>query len=139
MVSIGRRPLLKGLDISSIGLDERDFVENVDVQTQSLLKYPHIKPIGDVTLGPMLALKAEEQAIRAIQSIGCTGSDGTSNCGLMCCTVSLRLAGSDTLRRGWQRLASHIKKAGFCSHRTLDITRYYHGKRILQFLLSLKF
>ena len=81
MVSIGRRPLLKGLDISSIGLDERDFVENVDVQTQSLLKYPHIKPIGDVTLGPMLALKAEEQAIRAIQSIGCTGSDGTSNCG----------------------------------------------------------
>lgn len=81
MVSIGRRPLLKGLDISNIGLDERDFVENVDVKTQSLLKYPHIKPIGDVTLGPMLALKAEQQAIRAIQSIDCTDSIETSSCG----------------------------------------------------------
>ncbi|CAI4053563.1 hypothetical protein SKDZ_16G2490 [Saccharomyces kudriavzevii ZP591] len=81
MVSIGRRPLLEGLNISKIGLDERDFVDNVDEQTQSLLKFPHIKPIGDVTLGPMLALKAEQQATRAIQSILSTDSISTSNCG----------------------------------------------------------
>ncbi|CAI4054649.1 hypothetical protein SUVZ_16G2630 [Saccharomyces uvarum] len=79
MVSIGRRPLLQHLNISKIGLSEQDFVENVDEQTQSLLKFPHIKPIGDVTLGPMLALKAEQQAARAIQSILSADSIETSN------------------------------------------------------------
>lgn len=80
MVSIGRRPLLEGLHISNLGLDERDFVEKIDKQSLSLLGYPHIKLVGDVAIGPMLAAKAEKQAVRAIQSISSTCPIVTPTC-----------------------------------------------------------
>lgn len=68
LVAIGRRAYTHGLGHENIGLemDERGrFIIDAEYRT----KVPHIRVIGDCTFGPMLAHKAEEEAVAAIEHI----------------------------------------------------------------------
>ncbi|KIW05459.1 dihydrolipoyl dehydrogenase [Verruconis gallopava] len=68
LVAIGRRPYSAGLGHEKIGLevDERGrFIIDQEFRT----KHPHIRVIGDCTFGPMLAHKAEEEAVAAVEFI----------------------------------------------------------------------
>lgn len=68
LVAIGRRPYTGGLGLENIGmeLDERG---RVIIDSEYRTKLPHIRCVGDVTFGPMLAHKAEEEAVAAIEFI----------------------------------------------------------------------
>lgn len=68
LVAIGRRPYTKGLGLENIGmeLDERG---RVIIDSEYRTKVPHIRCIGDVTFGPMLAHKAEEEAVAVVEYI----------------------------------------------------------------------
>ena len=68
IVSIGRVPHTAGLRAESVGLklDERGFVA-VDEECRTNL--PNVWAIGDVVRGPMLAHKAEEEAVAVAERI----------------------------------------------------------------------
>ncbi|KAK9727376.1 dihydrolipoamide dehydrogenase precursor [Basidiobolus ranarum] len=68
LLSIGRRPYTEGLGLENIGVevDERGRVK-IDKEFKTNLS--HIKCIGDVTYGAMLAHKAEEEGIAAVEYI----------------------------------------------------------------------
>ncbi|CAN8104980.1 unnamed protein product [Discula destructiva] len=68
LVAIGRRPYTAGLGLENIGmdLDERG---RVIIDQEYRTKLPHIRCVGDVTFGPMLAHKAEEEAVAVIEYI----------------------------------------------------------------------
>ncbi|AGO10989.1 AaceriAFR512Wp [[Ashbya] aceris (nom. inval.)] len=68
LVAIGRRPYIEGLGAEKIGLDV-DKRGRLVIDEQFNTKFPHIKVIGDVTFGPMLAHKAEEEGIAAAEYI----------------------------------------------------------------------
>jgi dihydrolipoamide dehydrogenase len=67
LVAIGRRPYTAGLGLETVGLatDKRGMLEN----QQHRSSVPGIWIIGDVTSGPMLAHKAEDEAIVCIERI----------------------------------------------------------------------
>lgn len=67
LVSVGRRPFTQGLGLESVGvaLDPRGFVLTDHFRSN----VPGIWAIGDVTHGPMLAHKAEEEGAAAAQII----------------------------------------------------------------------
>ena len=67
LVAIGRRPYTAGLGLESVGLatDKRGMLEN----QQHRSGVPGIWVIGDATSGPMLAHKAEDEAIACIERI----------------------------------------------------------------------
>lgn len=67
LVAIGRRPYTEGLGLETVGLstDKRGMLGN----QQQRSEVPGIWVIGDVTSGPMLAHKAEEEAIACIERI----------------------------------------------------------------------
>lgn len=67
LVAIGRRPYTAGLGLETLGLatDKRGMLEN----QQHKSGVPGIWIIGDVTSGPMLAHKAEDEAIACIERI----------------------------------------------------------------------
>ncbi|OEC35253.1 dihydrolipoamide dehydrogenase [Pseudomonas cuatrocienegasensis] len=67
LVAIGRRPYTAGLGLESVGLvtDKRGMLDNQQLRSS----VPGIWIIGDVTSGPMLAHKAEEEAIVCIERI----------------------------------------------------------------------
>ncbi|MFZ6044838.1 dihydrolipoyl dehydrogenase [Pseudomonas sp. CR3202] len=67
LVAIGRRPYTEGLGLESVGLatDARGMLANERHQTGA----PGVYVIGDVTSGPMLAHKAEDEAIVCIERI----------------------------------------------------------------------
>lgn len=68
LISIGRRPFTGGLQLEKAGLktNERGVLE-INKHWQTTV--PHIYAIGDVTTGPMLAHKAEEEGIAAVEHI----------------------------------------------------------------------
>jgi dihydrolipoamide dehydrogenase len=68
LVSIGRRPVTSNLGLEEIGveLDKRGRVV-IDDQFNTSVK--GVKCIGDATFGPMLAHKAEEEGIAAVEII----------------------------------------------------------------------
>ncbi|CEJ93424.1 Putative Dihydrolipoyl dehydrogenase [[Torrubiella] hemipterigena] len=68
LVAIGRRPYTEGLGLENIGmqLDERG---RVIIDSEYRTKIPHIRCVGDATLGPMLAHKAEEEAVAVVEYI----------------------------------------------------------------------
>jgi len=68
IVSIGRIPFTGALDAAKAGLklDERGFVE-VDGECRTNL--PNVWAIGDVVRGPMLAHKAEDEAVAVAERI----------------------------------------------------------------------
>lgn len=68
LVAIGRRPFTEGLNFEAIGL-EKDNKERLIIDDQFKTKHDHIRVIGDVTFGPMLAHKAEEEGIAAAEYI----------------------------------------------------------------------
>ncbi|KAG9807199.1 dihydrolipoamide dehydrogenase, partial [Aureobasidium melanogenum] len=68
LVAIGRRPYTAGLGLENIGL-ETDNRGRIVIDQEYRTKIPHIRVIGDVTFGPMLAHKAEEEAVAAIEFI----------------------------------------------------------------------
>ncbi|HWV11168.1 MAG TPA: dihydrolipoyl dehydrogenase [Pseudomonas sp.] len=67
LVAIGRRPYTEGLGLESVGItpDKRGMLDN----QQHRSGVPGIWVIGDVTSGPMLAHKAEDEAIACIERI----------------------------------------------------------------------
>ncbi|XBW38279.1 hypothetical protein QEN19_003868 [Hanseniaspora menglaensis] len=68
LVAIGRRPYVQGLNAEKIGL-EVDKRGRLVIDNNFQTKFPHIKVIGDVTFGPMLAHKAEEEGVAAAEII----------------------------------------------------------------------
>ena len=67
LVAIGRRPYTEGLGLETVGLkaDARGFIETDHGRTAA----PGVWAIGDVTHGPMLAHKAEDEAVAVIERI----------------------------------------------------------------------
>jgi len=68
LVAIGRRPYTKGLNLESIGL-ETDKRGRLVIDSEYRTKVPHIRVIGDCTFGPMLAHKAEDEGLAAVEYI----------------------------------------------------------------------
>ncbi|KAI8058493.1 hypothetical protein BDF22DRAFT_666147 [Syncephalis plumigaleata] len=66
LVSVGRRPVTDNLGLESVGieLDERG---RVKIDQEFRTQHQNIRCIGDVTYGPMLAHKAEEEGIAAVE------------------------------------------------------------------------
>jgi len=67
LVAIGRRPYTEGLGLETVGIqtDKRGFIPNDHWKTSA----PGVYVIGDVTHGPMLAHKAEEEGANVAQII----------------------------------------------------------------------
>lgn len=68
LVAIGRKPYTTGLGAENIGL-ETDDKGRLVIDQEYRTKLPHIRVIGDCTFGPMLAHKAEEEGVAAIEFI----------------------------------------------------------------------
>jgi dihydrolipoamide dehydrogenase len=79
LVAIGRRPYTDGLGLESVGLapDARGFIQTHNFATP----VPGLYAIGDVTDGPMLAHKAEDEAVACIETIA--GKAGHVNYGVI--------------------------------------------------------
>lgn len=60
LVAIGRRPYTEGLNLEAIGV-ETDKKGRIAIDAQYNTSAPGVKCIGDVTFGPMLAHKAEDE------------------------------------------------------------------------------
>ena len=67
LLAIGRRPFTEGLGLESVGVapDKRGFIDTDHWKTSA----PGVWAIGDVTHGPMLAHKAEEEAVACVETI----------------------------------------------------------------------
>ncbi len=67
LVAVGRRPVTDGLGLDSVGIkpDQRGFIDTDHYKTSA----PGVWAIGDVTHGPMLAHKAEDEAVACIELI----------------------------------------------------------------------
>ncbi|KAG8867083.1 dihydrolipoamide dehydrogenase precursor [Serendipita sp. 405] len=68
LVAIGRRPYTEGLNLEAIGV-ETDKRGRIVIDEQFNTSAPRVKCIGDVTFGPMLAHKAEDEGIAAAEYI----------------------------------------------------------------------
>lgn len=68
LVAIGRRPYTEGLGLENVGI-EKDEKGRLIIDQEYRTKLPHIRVVGDVTFGPMLAHKAEEEAVAAVEYI----------------------------------------------------------------------
>ena len=76
LVAIGRRPNTEGLDLAKAGV-EINARGQIEVGHDFQTKAPGIYAIGDVTPGPMLAHKAEDEGIAAAEF--CAGQIGLVN------------------------------------------------------------
>jgi dihydrolipoamide dehydrogenase len=67
LLAIGRRPFTEGLGLETVGItpDRRGFIETDHGRTSA----QGVWAIGDVTTGPMLAHKAEDEGVAAIELI----------------------------------------------------------------------
>jgi dihydrolipoamide dehydrogenase len=67
LVAVGRRPVTAGLGLDVVGIktDPRGFIDTDHYKTSA----PGVWAIGDVTHGPMLAHKAEDEAVACIELI----------------------------------------------------------------------
>jgi dihydrolipoamide dehydrogenase len=79
LLAIGRRPFTEGLGLESVGItpDRRGVIESDHGRTSA----QGVWVIGDVTTGPMLAHKAEEEAVAVIERIA--GKAGHVNYGVI--------------------------------------------------------
>ncbi|CEH13331.1 dihydrolipoyl dehydrogenase [Ceraceosorus bombacis] len=68
LVAIGRRPVTEGLNLEAVGI-EKDNRGRIVVDDQYNTTCKGVKCIGDATFGPMLAHKAEEEGIAAVEII----------------------------------------------------------------------
>ena len=76
LVAVGRNPNTEGLGVAEAGveLDERGCIKT---NTERQTNVPGIYAIGDVVAGPMLAHKAEQEAIAAVERMA--GQSGSVN------------------------------------------------------------
>jgi len=67
LVAVGRRPFTQNLGLETVGItpDKRGFIDTDHFKTSA----PGVWAIGDVTHGPMLAHKAEDEAVACIELI----------------------------------------------------------------------
>ena len=67
LVAVGRRPYTEGLGLETVGItpDKRGFIDTDHYRTSA----DGVWAIGDVTHGPMLAHKAEDEAVACIELI----------------------------------------------------------------------
>jgi dihydrolipoamide dehydrogenase len=79
LLAIGRKPFTEGLGLDTVGItpDKRGFIETDHWKTSA----PGVWAIGDVTHGPMLAHKAEDEAVACIEAIA--GKAGHVSYGLI--------------------------------------------------------
>ncbi|CCJ28478.1 unnamed protein product [Pneumocystis jirovecii] len=68
LVAIGRRPYTEGLGLENIGINV-DEKGRIIADSEYRTSVSHIRVIGDATFGPMLAHKAEEEGIAAVEHI----------------------------------------------------------------------
>mmetsp|Transcript_13163 Transcript_13163/g.13314 ORF Transcript_13163/g.13314 Transcript_13163/m.13314 type:complete len:503 (-) Transcript_13163:77-1585(-) len=68
LVSTGRRPYTAGLNLESLGITT-DRLGRIDVNEKFQTAVPSVYAIGDCIDGPMLAHKAEEDGIAAVENI----------------------------------------------------------------------
>ncbi|KAF8692571.1 hypothetical protein AX14_002467 [Amanita brunnescens Koide BX004] len=68
LVAVGRRPYVDGLNLEAAGI-QLDNRGRVVIDDQFTTSQQHVRCIGDVTFGPMLAHKAEEEGIAAVEHI----------------------------------------------------------------------
>lgn len=68
LVAIGRRPYTQNLGLENVGV-ELDNRGRVIMDSEYRTNKKHIRVIGDATFGPMLAHKAEDEAIAAAEYI----------------------------------------------------------------------
>lgn len=68
LLSIGRKPYTGGLQLEKAGLEINKFGK-IEINSTWQTKNPSIYAIGDVVDGPMLAHKAEEEGIAAVEHI----------------------------------------------------------------------
>jgi len=66
LVAIGRRPYTEGLNLEAVGI-EADNKGRIVIDDHFNTSLSNIKCIGDVTFGPMLAHKAEEEGVAAAE------------------------------------------------------------------------
>jgi dihydrolipoamide dehydrogenase len=79
LVGIGRRPFTEGLGLETVGIEtQRGLIANDGHYRTSA---PGVWVIGDVTSGPMLAHKAEDEAVACIEIIA--GKAGHVNYGII--------------------------------------------------------
>ena len=79
LLCIGRRPFTEGLGLESVAItpDKRGFLDTDHWKTSA----PGVWAIGDVTHGPLLAHKAEDEAVACIETIA--GKAGHVNYGII--------------------------------------------------------
>jgi len=79
LLAIGRRPFTEGLGLEGMGIltDRRGFIQVEHGKTSA----PGVWAIGDATPGPMLAHKAEDEAVAVIETIA--GKAGHVNYGVI--------------------------------------------------------
>ena len=68
LVSTGRRPVTEGLGLAELGV-KQDKLGRVTVDGSFKTNVPGVWAIGDVIEGPMLAHKAEEEGIAAVENM----------------------------------------------------------------------
>lgn len=68
LVATGRRPYTDGLGLDSLGI-QTDRLGRIEVNDHFQTAVPNIYAIGDCIDGPMLAHKAEEEGIAAVETI----------------------------------------------------------------------
>ena len=68
LVATGRRPYTEGLGLDSLGI-QTDKLGRIEVDDHFRTAVPNIYAIGDCINGPMLAHKAEEEGIAAVETI----------------------------------------------------------------------
>jgi len=75
LVAVGRRPYIDGLGLKEVGVkvNERGIVQ-ADSHHGFKTNIPSIRAIGDCIPGPMLAHKAEEEGIAAVEDLVSPGS-----------------------------------------------------------------
>ena len=66
LVATGRRPYSAGLGLESVGL-KTDKLGRVEINAHYETAVPGIYAVGDLVVGPMLAHKAEEEGIAAVE------------------------------------------------------------------------
>jgi len=72
LISTGRRPNTDKLGAQELGI-KMDKVGRIDINNHFQTNFPNIYAIGDVVTGPMLAHKAEEEGIAAVELIAGKG------------------------------------------------------------------
>jgi dihydrolipoamide dehydrogenase len=79
LLAIGRKPYTEGLGLETVGItpDKRGFIETDHWRTSA----PGVWAVGDVTHGPMLAHKAEDEAVACIETL--SGKAGHVNYGII--------------------------------------------------------